>query len=456
MFWNHSIEGQKVAFNGVPFIVSSIRKQHCRFGRQYFKQRSAISGRTHVQGTRKIGCPAHVHIHELTLFPSFSAPSEPGMCSLGSRKLKQIKAKKVTELKESLAMGKKLETVTKYFILLPTVEAHQKYHPTSGPAGIALKVHPKIIDKINTLVGEGITDVHEVKRALRHHVMHVLFPDTSNRPSDTNRAYYPTNTDIKNHIYTAKRAQQLSKLDQDNLKLKIDQWKTESSSSLFYYRPYKEIETKDEDHSVSDEYPDTFSQTLLYVHQEKWQQHLLHRYGNAIVLMDATYKTTKYELPMFFVTVKTNVGYTPIADFIVQSETADKIAEALRIIASWNPQWSPPHFMTDYSDAEITAIESVFPQCKVYLCDFHREQCWERWIKDRKHGLSPSDGDILLEKLRKIASAAPGLDGSSTDCNYQKAVEELKKTEIWKRNQQVQQWLNLKWLPVPQVSTCAI
>lgn len=35
--------------------------------------------------------------------------------------------------------------------------------------------------------------------------------------------------------------------------------------------------------------------------------------------MDATYKTTRYELPMFFVTVKTNVGNTPVADFVIRA-----------------------------------------------------------------------------------------------------------------------------------------
>ena len=84
-----------------------------------------------------------------------------------------------------------------------------------------------------------------------------------------------------------------------------------------------------------------FSQTLLYVHQERWQQQLLKRYGNTIFLIDATCKTTKYELPMFFVTVKTNVGYTPIANFVVQSETSDQIEEALNVVAGWNPQWNP-------------------------------------------------------------------------------------------------------------------
>lgn len=190
---------------------------------------------------------------------------------------------------------------------------------------------------------------------------------------------------------------------------------------------------------------------MLYVYQEQWQQQLLRRYGNTIVLMDATYKTTKYELPMFFVTIKTNVGYTPIAEFVVQSETGDKIAEALKVIASWNPEWNPPYFMTDYSDAEISAIESVFPQCKVYLCDFHREQCWKRWIKDKKHGLSPTDGEILLGLLRVCAWASPGSDGSPVDCHFQQAVDKLQKANFWKGNQQVRDWLNAKWLPFSEV-----
>ena len=70
---------------------------------------------------------------------------------------------------------------------------------------------------------------------------------------------------------------------------------------------------------------------------------------------------------MFFVTVKTNIGYTPIADFVVQSETGNQIEEALKVIASWNPESNPPYFMTDYSDAEISTTESIFPQCR-FIC----------------------------------------------------------------------------------------
>ena len=86
-----------------------------------------------------------------------------------------------------------------------------------------------------------------------------------------------------------------------------------------------------------------------------------------IVLMDATYKTTKYELPLFFVSVKTNVGYAIVADFVIQSESTLEIGEVLQVLSNWNSKWKPPFFVTDYSDAEIGAIESVFPGCNVYL-----------------------------------------------------------------------------------------
>ena len=62
--------------------------------------------------------------------------------------------------------------------------------------------------------------------------------------------------------------------------------------------------------------------TLLYVHQEKWQQDLLLKYGNTLSLIDATYKTTKYNIALLFICVKTNVGYSVVAEFIIQSEAS--------------------------------------------------------------------------------------------------------------------------------------
>ena len=44
-------------------------------------------------------------------------------------------------------------------------------------------------------------------------------------PCKTGCAYYPTVTDINNHVTKAKSALQLSKLDQQSLYPKIQEWK---------------------------------------------------------------------------------------------------------------------------------------------------------------------------------------------------------------------------------------
>ena len=45
------------------------------------------------------------------------------------------------------------------------------------------------------------------------------------------------------------------------------------------------------------------------------------KYGNCIALLDATYKTTKYSIPLFFVAVKTNMKYMVVGSFVIQEET---------------------------------------------------------------------------------------------------------------------------------------
>ena len=168
-------------------------------------------------------------------------------------------------------------------------------------------------------------------------------------PNPNDRAYFPIDSDLKNHICIAKRALQLSCLDQDNLRLKIDQWKISDPESTHFFRPYlikdaKDVgDTLDTSSSQADKpiekgregyfngsdggdgiglISDTnnYQQTLLWVHQSKWQQELLARYGNTITLIDATYETiqtTKYDLALFFICVKTNVGYSVVAKFVV-------------------------------------------------------------------------------------------------------------------------------------------
>ena len=419
----------------------------CQYGQQYYKPRTTLNKRVRLQGTRKMGCKAHIIQRQYILYPEFAIPSS---CSYESMRQERLaKEEKLHQLRDHLNSQKPVKTKSVYYVSLPTEEAHHSTHPTRGANMMAQRVNPHIAARISELVGEGMTDPYEVSKALKHYVTTVLCA-SSNNPDPDDRAYYPTIRDLRNHIYKAKKALELSKLDQENLKLKIEEWKKSQPDSAFHFQPF--IKTEQLEEKSNDSAEEEFQQSLLWVHQTQWQKEILAKYGNTMTMIDATYKTTKYDIPLFFLTVRTNARYTVVAEFIVQVETAAHIEAALTILKKWNPTWQPKFIMCDYSEAEIMSMESAFPSTIVYICDFHREQCWERWVKDHKHGLTETEGAELLDLLRDCAWAPPSRSTDQTeDSLYHLAVGRLKASQVWLQNEHVRTWLSNYWLSIPKV-----
>ncbi|PFX25800.1 hypothetical protein AWC38_SpisGene9547 [Stylophora pistillata] len=165
--------------------------------------------------------------------------------------------------------------------------------------GILQPIDKSLVQKIHALVGEGVKTVEEMKRHLRHYVRNDLFAG-QNPPPVTNRRYHPKDVDIRNHMYKETVKQMLSKADQESLEEKIKGWKQENPEDLFFFRPYSVSpmeavpgNTSDTDSNVEAH----VTQNLLFLYQTAWQRHLMSRYGNEIMLLDATYKTMRYELP---------------------------------------------------------------------------------------------------------------------------------------------------------------
>ena len=102
--------------------------------------------------------------------------------------------------------------------------------------------------------------------------------------------------------------------------------------------------------------------------------------------------------------------------------------------------------MSDFSEAEIGALEAVIPSTVVYECDFHCEQAWERWVKDSKHGVSASDSDWLLDQLRACAWAplATPSEGVPFHHHFQQAVSVFKPVEV--KHHASAQWMTGTWL----------
>jgi len=454
LYWSKKEGDRTVQFDGIPFSVEKVTLYDCQYGEQYWKDKAKQNKRLRLQTTRKLGCHAHITTCTYKLFPEYQ------ICqgTISHYQLRKSREDLLASAREAIKAGLAKST-TKHFMSLPTQDAHSG-HPVDKNASFCQRVNPIIISKISEFVSSGITETKEVQRVLNNYVKHNLQSEHGITAHVSDRAFYPLPVDIKNHVDVAKRALQLSKFDQENLRLKINGWRKQSPESLHHFRPF--IQCKDDQASISQAQicSDTeaakdcgYDHTLLWVHQESWQRDLLLKYGSTITLIDATYKTTKYDLALFFLCVPTNVNYAVVAEFVVQFETAECISEALSIIKQWNPKWCPPYFMTDYSDAEQLAISTVFPDCIVYLCDFHREQCWERWVKDRNHNLTKDEANTLLSLLRECAHAPSPKPQESLpqDHYFNIAVSKLKKSSVWS-NVQVSQWLSSKWLSICQVS----
>ena len=143
---------------------------------------------------------------------------------------------------------------------MPTRDAHTK-HPTDEESGYAQKVHPLIAQKISELVSEGMTEVHEVKKALRQYVHTHFSQQYQCQPLPSDRAFHPSLHDLRNHVHKAKKALELSKIDQENLRLKVKQWKQEEPNASHYFCPYIMVDApqlpqtdKKEKPSISDSF----------------------------------------------------------------------------------------------------------------------------------------------------------------------------------------------------------
>ena len=104
--------------------------------------------------------------------------------------------------------------------------------------------------------------------------------------------------------------------------------------------------------------------------------------------------------------------------------------------------------MSDYSEAEILAIESAFPGSHVYLCHFHREKAGNDGSKTVNMDLPRIKVKVYLISFVLVQMFH---EGKQQDHYYQQALANLKASNVWKENTNVQEWLSSTWLSIPQV-----
>eukprot|EP00795_Rhopilema_esculentum_P007013 gene7013-12637_t len=476
--WQSTRGHNPIEFFGSPFKVESNVQLECTYGQNRHDKNKEDSPeesinnhpswkkrRMRLQDSRKLGCPAKIFVRSITVYQDYDISDK---AKTESRRHFDRFTKKewLQKLKENIG-NPDLKIFKRYYLCVPDQCAHTS-HAVGVFAGLGQPINQKVKEQIHKLTNSGVSDVQTMRELLKDFILNDMFAHTSRKPDVLNTAFFPRDRCIANHMYIAATKQKLSCMDQVNLQQRIKEWEQQDPERKFSFRASKicdggedrlqeDLNSPNCDNStaISKFNPHQiksrqFDQKLLYVHQEPWQQDLLKNYGNNICLMDATYKTTKYALPLFFVIVNTNAGYKVAAEFITQEENTESVEEALLVLKNWNPSWKPQFFMCDYSQIEINAIESVFSECgtKVLICAFHREQAWERWTKRKESTLSHEERKKLLRYLRTVADA-PANDEENTN-PFQLSVDNLKSTHVWNSKPNVREYINQWWLSCPE------
>ena len=228
-----------------------LRKLHyiydCQYGEHYWKDKPCQNKRLKSQTTRKIGCYAHIETRSYRLYPKFEMSQNSDNISQGQ--LRKCKESLLNAAREAIKDGS-AKSYMRHFVLLPTQSTHSG-HPVDVQASFCQCIHPIIVKKISELVSSGIVETKEVQRVLENYVKHNLQGEHGITAYSNDRAFHSLPVDIKNHVDSAKRALELSKLDQENLRLKIEGWKKESPVSLHYFRPYIKSHQNHHDKSQS-------------------------------------------------------------------------------------------------------------------------------------------------------------------------------------------------------------
>ncbi|XP_062587621.1 uncharacterized protein LOC134249268 [Saccostrea cucullata] len=387
---------------------------------------------------------------EVLVFPEYKAKQD-------TEKARRTASEKLREDLEII--GNDIKKEHRIYISLPKDGDHQEMHLIGQITGFMNPLNKDVRDKLYEMVGHGVTSVSEMRRHLKVYVDTQMFPK-ANKPSLTDAAYYPSDATIRKHIYLAQLRLRYSKIDQENLMKLVSQWQESYPKDNFDFLPATSNQDQelDEDNINNvqcveqDDEDEVFSQLItstnfFFCHQSEFQRHLLYRYGNALCLLDATYRTTKYALPLFFLAVKTNVGFSVVAEFVVQNETKDLIVQGLQTVQNWvntapdKPEgweWKPKFFMTDFCEREIVAIEETFSDSFVFLCDFHREQSWTRWVSKTDNGVVGSK-EKVLSMLRRCAH-------SCSEEQFENALASLTNSVEWTGNARFRNWFNKTWL----------
>lgn len=129
-----------------------------------------------------------------------------------------------------------------------------------------------------------------------------------------------------------------------------------------------------------------------------------------IVFSDTTSSCDAGHHAVTFLHTPCAAGAAPLGVFITQGQSEEVYKEAFLLLknefpAAFNGEGLPKFFMTDHSQAEMNAIQAVWPLCTVLLCIFHVLQAVWRWLWESKHNIPENKRVEYFNNFKNILHA---------------------------------------------------
>lgn len=122
-----------------------------------------------------------------------------------------------------------------------------------------------------------------------------------------------------------------------------------------------------------------------------------------ICFVDSTSACDPEQHSITFVMTPCAAGAVPLGIIITKGQTSESYCAGFQLLLDIvSNSFHPKIFLTDNSEAEILALNKIFPNSLTLLCIFHVLQAVWRWLWDSKHGIPKEDRQNLMHSFRKI------------------------------------------------------
>lgn len=192
---------------------------------------------------------------------------------------------------------------------------HTGHSPGSPVDMLSLPPDPRVRAIIEELVRDGYS-YSQMVRCVPKYVKAMLLREDLPLDLMADTRFDPREDTIINIAQRYARARRMDQVDQLSVHAYVAKQQAKAGNNRWHFRPANKAR----------------GERMLLVHQTEDQQRMLLMYGQNIVGMDATYKTSKWGFPLFMINVVTNHGRGfPVAMFVVQEEDQVAVAEALEM-----------------------------------------------------------------------------------------------------------------------------